>query len=48
MSNVLLFYETLMINILPKIGNASQACEEEIYKQRQIKQRVFAWFKPNM
>jgi hypothetical protein len=41
MSNVLLFYEKVMINILPKNSNTLQACEGEICKQQQNKQSVF-------
>ena len=42
MSNVLLFYETLMINILPKNVNKWHASEGEICKQQQIKRSIFA------
>jgi hypothetical protein len=37
MSNVLLFYETLMIHILYKNGNKLQVSEGESCKQRQFK-----------
>ena len=41
MSNVLLFCETVMINILPKNGNRLDSWEGEIGTQNQIKQSVF-------